>query len=302
MNPGVDPRVLEYVIAVAEELHFTRAADKLHVAQPSLSRQIRELESHLGARLFERTKQFVRLTPAGVSFVREAKQALLHIERAVNLAKAANQPDSFSLGYSPYVSRRLLGSVRGLFAEKFSRVRLAMKPAHGTEQVDLIRKGMLDGGLTPLPFSAEAIAVQSLGMEPLVLALPEMHRLGRKKTLRLHDLRHLPMIAVIRKLCPQLHERIHDVFVREGFQPEISEEVLTPAEAIATVANGGGFSFVHESDVEFRCPGVVFRPIERQPLALESGIIYRPDSATPIIHALIAAFQRLPQNPQRAVA
>lgn len=205
MLPGVEPRVLEYVVAVAEELHFTRAAEKLHVSQPSLSRQIRDLESSLGTRLFERTKQFVRLTAAGVAFVREAREALLHIERAINLAKAATQPESFSLGYSPYVSRRLVTSVRDLFTEKFNRVHLALAPVHGDEQIELIRKGTLDGGLTPLPVAAEAIAVQSLGLEPLVVVLPESHRLGRMKTLRLRDLKNMPMVAVIQKLCPQLH-------------------------------------------------------------------------------------------------
>lgn len=302
MLAGVEPRVLEYVVAVAEELHFTRAAEKLHVSQPSLSRQIRDLESSLGTKLFERTKQFVRVTPAGVLFVREAREALLHIERAINLAKAATQPESFSLGYSPYVSRRLVTSVRTLFADKFSRVQLLLAPAHGDEQVDLIRKGRLDGGLTPLPVAAEALAVQSLGLEPLMVVLPERHQLCRSKVLRLRDLKSLPMVAVIRKLCPQLHGRIHDAFVREGFQPVISDEVMTPADAIAMVATQDGFAFVHECDVEFRCPGVVFRSIERQPLALESGIVYRPDGASPLIHALIAAFQRLSQNSFSTVA
>lgn len=292
MLPGVEPRILEFVVAVAEELHFTRAADKLHVSQPSLSRQIRDLESNLGAQLFERTKQFVRVTPAGNSFVREAKEALLHIERAINLAKAASQPESFSLGYSPYVSRSLVNAVRNLFSEKFGRVHLALTPLHGEEQVDLIRKGELDGGLTLLPVVDDAIAVQSLGFEPLMVAVPEKHRLGKAKALRLRDLKGMPMIAVIRKLCPQLHSRIHDAFAREGFQPVISDEVMAPADAIAMIATREGFTFAHQCDVEFRCPGVVFRPIERQALALECGIVYRSDGASPIIHALIAALQK----------
>src|SRR6185437_1796257 len=118
--------------------------------------------------LFDRTKQFVHLTAAGASFVREAKEALVHIERAVNLAKAVDQPDNFALGYSPYVSRRLVSLVRSLFTEKFSRVHLVLAPAHGEEQVDLVRKGMLDAGLTTLPILAESLAVQSLAVEPLV--------------------------------------------------------------------------------------------------------------------------------------
>ena len=293
MLPGVEPRVLEFVVAVAEELHFTHAAEKLHVSQPSLSRQIRDLESALGTKLFERTKQFVRLTPAGVSFVREAKEALLHIERAVNLAKAASQPECFSLGYSPYVSRRLVASVRSLFAERFASIHLVLSPAHVDEQVELVRRGELDGGLTMLPVVADSLAVQSLALEPLVAVLPENHRLGRAKAIRLHSFKQMTMVVVTRKLCPQFHERIHEAFVREGFQPLIGEEVMAPADAIALIASGERFSFVHECDVlEFHCPGVVFRPIERQPLTLESGIVYRPDGASPIIHALIAALQQ----------
>lgn len=288
MLPGVEPRVLEYVVAVAEELHFTRAAEKLHVSQPSLSRQIRDLESVLGTKLFERTKQFVRVTPAGASFVRESKEALLHMERAINLAKAVSQPESFALGYSPYVSRSLVSAVRDLFSEKFDRVHLVLAPLHGEEQIDLVRKGELDGGLTPLPVAAETIAVQSLGFEPLMVVVSESHRLGKAKVLRLRDLKGVPMVAVARKMCPQLHSRIHDAFAREGFQPVVSDEVMSPADAIAMIASRDGFAFVHQCDVEFRCPGVVFRAIERQPLALESGIVYRPDGAPPIIHALIS--------------
>lgn len=302
MYTGVDLRVLQYIIAVADELHFTRAAEKLHVSQPSLSRQVQDLESSLGMKLFERSKQFVRVTAAGVSFVREAKEALLHIERAVNLAKAVDQPNNFSLGYSPYVSRKLVGSVRSLFAEQFGRIHLVLAPTHGDEQVELVRKGALDGGLTTLPIPAESVAVQFLALEPLVAVLPENHRLGRAKTIRLRDLKHLPMVIFTRKLCPQFHECIHEAFVREGFQPDISEEVMTPMEAIALIATGNRFSFVHECDMEFRCPGVVFRPIERQSLAVESGIVYRPDGASPIIHALIAALQRLPPSTHPVVA
>lgn len=185
--------------------------------------------------------------------------------------------------------------MRTLFAEKFDRVHLVLAPLHGEEQVDLVRRGELDGGLTPLPVAAETIAVQSLGLEPLMVVIRESHPLGKAKVLRLRDLKGVPMIAVTKKLCPQLHGRIHDAFAREGFQPAVSDEVMTPADAIAMIASRDGFAFVHQCDVEFRCPGVVFRAIQREPVALESGIVYRPDGASPIIHALIAAFQPFPR-------
>jgi LysR family hca operon transcriptional activator len=110
MYPGVELR-LRYVVAVAEELHFSRAAEKLHVAQPSLSKQIRDLEEEIGIRLFDRTKRDVHLTQAGMAFVVEAKEALVHSQRAVPVAKATQQPDGFTLGHSPDINPRLLSSL-----------------------------------------------------------------------------------------------------------------------------------------------------------------------------------------------
>lgn len=289
MYPGVDLRVLQYVIAVADELHFTRAAEKLHVTQPSLSRQVRDLESSLGTKLFERNKQFVRVTAAGAAFVREAKEALLHAERAINLAKAASQPASFALGYSPHVSRSFIASARQVFSTRFSDIRVSLTDAFADEQLSMIRSGMLDAGLVMLPLNAESLAVQSLLLEPLLVALPEKHRLSRGNTIRLRDLKPLPMIVVAKKLFPQLHARIEQAFVRESFQPAIGQEVLTPAEAIAMIADGVGFTFAH--DDQYRSPGVVFKRIDGEPLSLESGIVYRPEAASPIVHALIAVLQ-----------
>src|SRR5579864_9166873 len=119
MYPGVELRLLRYVVAVAEELHFSRAAAKLHLAQPSLSKQIRELEEELGTELFERTKREVRLSDAGRIFVKEAKQALLYSHRAVHLTKASRHGSTFSLGYSPHINFEILFRARTALATHF---------------------------------------------------------------------------------------------------------------------------------------------------------------------------------------
>ncbi|HXU19102.1 MAG TPA: LysR substrate-binding domain-containing protein [Verrucomicrobiae bacterium] len=292
MFPGVDHRLLRYVVAVSEELHFRRAAEKLHVAQPPLSRQIRDLENQLGVRLLDRTNQVVRLTEAGAVFVREAKQALLHGERAVNLAKAITQPSVFSLGYSPYVSHEFVASIRALFASQFKNVRLSLVSAFADEELEQLQAGAPDAGLVTLPVAASALAVQRVLMEPLWVAISQKHRLGRVRTIRLRELLHLPMIAVAKRLCPQLHDRIHQAFARENSKPQIGQEVTTAAEAISIIVGGLGFAFVRECDHQFRCPGVAFKRIAGEPLILESGIVYQPDGGSPIIHALIAALQQ----------
>src|SRR5213592_2882697 len=115
MYPGVELRLYRYVVVLAEELNFTRAAARLHVAQPSLSKQIRELENYLGAQLFERTKRDVRLTAAGEAFTAEARLTLFHADRAVQGARAAKGQyrGPWSMGYSPLIDLRILSKVRG---------------------------------------------------------------------------------------------------------------------------------------------------------------------------------------------
>lgn len=292
MFPGVDLRLLRYVVAVSEELHFRRAAEKLHIAQPPLSRQIKELEIDIGVQLFERTKHAVRLTEAGAVFVQEAKQALLHGERAVNLAKAFSRPSTFSLGYSPYISPIFVSSVRTLFASQFASFKILLVSAFTDEQLECIRKGRLDAGLVTLPIAAGTLAVQRVLMEPLWAAVPHGHHLARVRSIRLRDLVRLPMVVIAKRLCPQLHDQIHQAFARENSKPQIGQEVMTPAEAISIVVGGFGFALVRECDHQFKCPGVVFKRIEGQPLNLESGIVYLPSAVPPIVHALIAVLQR----------
>ncbi|MGH9444764.1 MAG: LysR substrate-binding domain-containing protein [Terriglobia bacterium] len=120
--------------------------------------------------------------------------------------------------------------------------------------------------------------------------------------MRLRELVRLPMIAVSKRLCPQLHDRITQAFARENARPEIGQEVVTPAEAISMIVGGRGFAFVRERDQQFRCPGVAFKRIGGQPLHLESGIVYRPAGGSPIVHALIAALHGYKDSGARPMA
>ncbi len=100
------------------------------------------------------------------------------------------------------------------------------------------------------------------------------------------------MIAVAKRLCPQLHERMHQAFARESSEPKIGQEVVTPAEAIAMIVGGPGFASVRGSDHQFRCAGVAFKRAEGNPLHLGCGIAYGPDGGPPVVHALISALHR----------
>ncbi len=137
MYPGVELRLYRYVAVLAEELNFTRAALRLHVAQPSLSEQIRELESYLGAQLFERTKRDVRLTAAGEAFRAEARLTLFHADRAVQGAPRSAKGQyrgPWSIGYSPLIDLRILSKVRGHLASAHPAADVRLVSAHTSDR------------------------------------------------------------------------------------------------------------------------------------------------------------------------
>ena len=288
MYPGVELRLLRYVVAVAEELHFSRAALKLHVTQPALSKQIRDLEDELGIKLFERTTRELHLTDAGRDFVEEAKEALLHSERAVHRAKAYRHPNRFTLGYSPDINPRLISSVRSISAQLWA---LSLRSAFTLEQLQLIRAGELDAGVMILPIADDMLTVVPVLSEPLLVALPESHTLCRKRTLRLCDLNDVPLLSIPKKLHPHFYDNVYSGCVREGFQPRIVQEVTTFVEAMAMVADGVGFAFTRECYVHVRWPGVVIKHIEGQPLSVESAIVFRKEVKSTVLPSIIAALQ-----------
>src|SRR3984893_10610344 len=186
----VELRHLRYFVAVAEELHFGHAANRLHTSQPSLSQQIRDLERELKVDLFLRTKRHVALTPAGERFLQEARGILSSAERAAGLAREAARGESRKLevGISPETDWLLLGKALRLFAEHAPSVSVVFQNLTPEAQVDAIRGGHIDVGFVGLPLEAEGMVTEATGRLRLVIALPEKHPMARKKDLRLEDL------------------------------------------------------------------------------------------------------------------
>jgi DNA-binding transcriptional LysR family regulator len=286
MYPGVELRLMRYVVAVAEELHFRRAAEKLHVAQPSLSKQIRDLEDELGIELFERTNRDVHLTEAGEAFVAEAKVALIHSQRAVHAAKATQ--DRFTLGYSPDINPHLLSILRSIPAQLW---KLTFRSVFTIEQLQLIRAGEIDAGVVILPIVDDSVTVEPVLSEPLIAALPQQHSLCTKKLLYLRDLNEVPLISVSKKLHPHFYERAYSICIREGYKPRIVQEVTSFTEAMALVADGIGFAFTRECYERFRCPGVVFKKIDGHPLTIESAVAFRKGTRSSVLPSILAALQ-----------
>src|SRR5258707_1646161 len=234
MYPGVELRLYRYVAVLAEELNFTRAAARLHVAQPSLSKQIRELENDLGAQLFERTKRDVRLTAAGEAFTAEARLTLFHADRAVQGARAAKGQyrGPWSIGYSPLIDLRILSKVRQHLSLAHPAADVRLVSAHTSEQADGLVRGTLQAGLVILPIREQAVSCEGLYREALVLALPVGHPLATKDTVQITDLDEIPLATIRGDIEPRFGQDLNRIFGVSPVGPRMAQQATTQAELL----------------------------------------------------------------------
>lgn len=291
MNLYVELRHLRYVIAVADELHFTRAANRLHLAPPSLSKQIKQLEAVLGYALFERKTREVLLTPAGAAFVTEARQALVYAERAAECGAAVSRGDSgvISVGYTTaWIESSVLTVLRAAFSDKMPGTILTFHSACTVNQIDLLLKGSLQAGLVVLPADSDGLRTHRIWREPLALALPEDHRLTAQAEIEITDLIEEPMLWLARPVNPRLHDHLLTACQKLGFVPRIVHGVKTPTEAIDWVAAGAGIALVRASTGErLQHKGVAFRRLAAPGLTIETGVAYRGDNRSEALKALV---------------
>jgi DNA-binding transcriptional LysR family regulator len=264
----MDLRHMRYAVAVADELHFARAAARLHIAQPPLSKQIKDLEDELGVRLFERTNRRVRLTDAGAAFVAEARRTLASAERAADAARRAARGETgrLALGYVSSASYQLLPAIVRAFRKRAPDVTLVLEEMSSGEQTRALAVGTLDLGFVRRPPPLEPGLVGTVvRREPIVLALPRDHALAGLKMIRLKDLAREPFVVFPARPRPSWADVAIDLCRRAGFEPHIAQEAVEMASALSLVAAGIGVTLVPASVRTVRRPGVVFRPITPAP-------------------------------------
>jgi len=288
MFPGVELRLYRYVAAIAEELNFTRAATKLHVAQSALSRQIRQLEDDLGIKLFERDHRGVRLTSAGEAFTAEALLTLFHAQRAVDGARAAKgqHRGPWALGYTPLIDLRILAKVRQHLSVAHPSADIRIASAYTSEQADALMRGRLQAGLVILPVREEGLASERLYREALVLALPEHHTLASKSTVEISDLDRLPLVILRGDIEPRFREDLKRIFAVARVQPRILTEATTQAEAVGLVASEGIAALTMPSAKYPPHDGIVFREFADGFLTAEVGLAYLGENGSVLLASL----------------
>ena len=260
-------RHLRYFVAVAEEQHVTRAAERLGMQQPPLSQQIRILERELDVQLFRRLPRGVALTAAGVAFLADARAILAQLDHAVATAKrtARGEQGRIAVGFTssapfnPFVPR-----VIRVYREAFPLVALTLEEGGTTELIEGLRNERIDAAFIRTPIAdREGLVVQILLEEPMVLALPRGHVLARKKgaskALSLAAVAGEIFVIYRRPSGPGLHDVIVSACNAAGFSPRIGQEAPRIGSTLNLVAAGLGISLVPESLQLMRMDGVVFR-------------------------------------------
>ena len=288
-------RHLRYFIAVAEELSFRRAAERLHVAQPPLSAQIRSLEEGLGVRLFERTTRSVRLTHAGTVFLAEARGVLLASVEAERKAKEADQGviGTLRLGViAPAANAWLAGNLRQ-FRQKFPGVQLSLFDLTSTEQLRRLRTNELDAGLLRPPVGLPDLDCIFVEESEQVLAVPAGHRLARKRRLEWKDFDKEEMVLI----HPNAQHGYYDAFfaacAKAGAKPRATQYAHDIQTKMWLISAGFGIAPTTATLAKVRRPGLIFRRLPRGLPAVQTVLVWRAADKSPVLGQFRACFKPL---------
>jgi len=298
-DAAIELRLWRQFLAVAEELHFGRAAVRLHITQPPLTQAIALLEERLGVRLFDRTKRSVQLTPAGAALVPEARDLLARAAALPSHARAAAHGEigRLRLAFVSTVGFGLLPRwVRG-FRAQHPHVEFDLIEATGDVQAAAFERGDIDAGFVIHSPGFAPAGMQRLRVvrESLVAAIPEQHALARARSLKLEPLLDQPLVIFPRRIVPSLHDAVFALYHAKGRTPRVAQEAIQMQTIVNLVAAGLGVAWVPDSVREFKRAGVAYRALsaaaaQRAPMC-ETSLVW-PGTRTPPALERFIAFAR----------
>jgi DNA-binding transcriptional LysR family regulator len=285
-------RHLRYFLAVAEERHFTRAAERLGIKQPPLSRQIRELEREFGAPLFYRLTRGVELTEAGALLAEDAQRILDQIElaKAGVQNRARGESGHLRVGFAgaTYFQPLVPGIIRS-FRDRFPGVVLLPEQSNTPRLVAGLHGGEIDIAFIRPPMErGEGLGVELLVDEPMVAVLPAWHPLAGEGVVALGALAAETFILVPRTIGPGFYDSIIAGCRDAGFVPRLGQEAPQMPAMVPMVAAGFGVSVVPQSLQQIRTEGVVYRPLQGEPLRARISLAYRRDDHSPAVRNFVA--------------
>jgi len=282
---SVEIRHMQAFLTVATELHFGRAAQKLNVAQPALSRTIQHLESILGVQLLERTTRNVQLTDAGRTFRDQSAKLLHQLDLAVQMTRGTptGETGSLSVGYIDVLLGGPVLEILYRFQRKYPDVKVEFLPRAPDSLLQLVTEKQIDCGIALGPINDNSLDTQCIFVEPAVALLPAPHRLAFRSKVRLAELADEVFALPPRFGWGDFHQRFERLCLAEGFRPQIGQEAHESSALLAMVTAELGISVCPESMTTNLRGGVIAKPISDCPLFFESHFVWRKDNISPLV-------------------
>ena len=293
MTANVELRQFRYFVAVAEELHFSRAAERLRIAQSGLSQQIKQLERAVGVELLIRDRRGVQLTDAGRVFLDQARLTLELADRAVTSAVMAERGKKglLRVGTTILAMPPMAGRVLQAFGDRFPDVEVDLRPRRISELIDGISTHALDVAIVVAPFKSldPPPRYQQLGTYELVAAVPEGHRLARLERVPRPELLTEPFIDAPRNINPEMSNHVHQILFGKLHPQRLEVAELEDARRLELVAEGKGIGLTGTSPgVEHQAfPGVVFRPLDEDTPRISYGVAWSATQTSPFLDSFI---------------
>ena len=288
-RPQVELRHLRYFVAVAEELHFRRAAERLHISQPPLSEQINHLEEELGTQLLERGRaRKVFLTAAGAVLLTEARKILIQIDKAAEVVQRTGRGEvgMMSVGMAPAMAYGVVPQILRRFRSEVPAVRLQLTETVTSQQEKAILDGTLDIGFCYGAVQSNTLAIECIFREPLILAVPTHHPIANVSRVRLGDVKG-ELLSIPRSVSPGLYDIIWQTCREAGLAPESIQEITQFTNAIGLVSVGMGVALVPSSMAALKRDGVSYVELEGRTPLVETLIVRSPGEPYPAMRRLI---------------
>lgn len=288
MAKTIELRQLRYFVVLAEELNFGRAARRLGMSQPPLSRQIKELERELGTPLFERTKHAVQLTVAGRVFLEETRRTLEQVSRSLEMAQRAHRGElgQLALGVAPLLDASVYPALEAHISRAFPHVQVKRHVLPSDEQAPLIRNGTLDAGIVRLPLEEhDSLTLEFLFREALVVMMRDDNRLANRRAVRIAELSGQNRIAIRKKFNPAFYGYVHALCDRTGYRARVVP-VNTVPELLNSVLRGDGVAIVPASFKRQVTSSLHYARIHDKNADIQVGLIHRRNDGSPVLRLL----------------
>jgi len=293
---GMELRHLKYFVAVAEELNFARAARRVRIAQPSLTKQIQQLEQELGFPLLYRTKKKVELLDTGHVFLDEAQRLLRQAETAIQSARRTHTGESGRLviGFSPSAAPEVLPRILRRYHALYPTVVVDLLEIVSIKNAESLLESAMSVALVRSPtfLSRELFCFETIQDERFVVALPDSHPLAKQKSVRITTLASEPLIVPPLQPGWGYADSIFQIFREYGIVPRIAQEATGALAVVTIVAGGFGVALVPASLSNLSLPGVTYRPIKGQCRTSDLTLVWRRDSRASTVRAFLEVIRR----------